>query len=80
MFTMAMGLRGQAKHQEQLPVKAVRCAALLGMLILVSIAVNALTIYADAKLRQRSSGLHACAVVAESAGPACHGPLVGLAA
>ena len=48
MFTMAIGLRGQAQREGWMPTKTVRLAALLGTLILMSIAVNALTIVADA--------------------------------
>ena len=47
MFTMAIGPRGQAQRKGWEPTKAVRLAALLGALVLMSIAVNALTIFAD---------------------------------
>ena len=55
MFTMAIGPRGQAQRKGWEPTKAVRLAALLGALILMSIAVNALTIFADSTLRHPSS-------------------------
>jgi hypothetical protein len=67
MFTMATGgLRGQAKHREWSPTKAVRLAALLGTLVLVSIAVNGLIILADGSKRARSLAAGACAPIAEN--------------
>jgi hypothetical protein len=54
MFTTAIGLRGQAKPERHIAAKPVRLAALLGALILVSVAVNALIIIADSNLRPRS--------------------------
>ena len=53
MFTMAIGLRGQTRHDGLRPTKAVRLAALLGALILTSVSVIAFTIFADRNLRQR---------------------------
>jgi hypothetical protein len=67
MFTMAIGLRGQAKHEEWVSAKVVRLTALLGTLILVSIAVNALAIFADSKVRPRHSGSQACTAIAGNA-------------
>jgi hypothetical protein len=55
MFTMANGLRGQANPKGHVPTKTTRATALLGTLILVSIAVNALIIVADGSLRQPAS-------------------------
>jgi hypothetical protein len=54
MFTTAIGLRGQAKPERHAAAKPVRLAALLGALILVSVAVNTLIVIADANLRPRS--------------------------
>ena len=51
MFTTAMGLRGQANPEERVAAKSVRLAALLGTLILVSVAVNTLVVVADSNLR-----------------------------
>jgi hypothetical protein len=65
MFTMAIGLRGQANHRELIPTKAVRLAALLGALILISVAVNAAVILADRNARTRSSAAGACAAITE---------------
>jgi hypothetical protein len=67
MFTMAMGLRGQAKQQEWAPSKALRLAALLGTLILVSVAVNALIVVADSNARARSSAAGSCSAILEKA-------------
>jgi hypothetical protein len=60
---MATGLRGQANHEEWVGAKAVRAAALLITLILISIAVNALVVFPDSSVRQRSTGSQACPVV-----------------
>ena len=65
MFTIHHGLGGHAAHLEWQPTKAMRLAALLGTLIVVSIAVNALTIHADSNLRQRSSAVGDCSAIAE---------------
>ena len=54
MFTTAIGLRGQARPERHTAAKPLRLAALLGALILVSVAVNGLIIIADTNLRQRS--------------------------
>jgi hypothetical protein len=53
MFTTAIGLRGQAKPRGRAFTKAMRSAALLGALILVSVAVNASIVIADGNLRPR---------------------------
>jgi hypothetical protein len=55
MFTTANGLRGQANPKGHVPTKTTRAAALLGALILVSIAVNAMIVVADGSLRQPAS-------------------------
>ena len=46
--------RGQAQRKASVPTKSVRLAALLGILVLMSIAVSALTIFADSNARRRS--------------------------
>jgi hypothetical protein len=46
MFTTAVGLGGRAKTKRHVPTKATRASALLGALILVSIAINGLIIVA----------------------------------
>jgi hypothetical protein len=53
MFTTAIGLRGQAKPRGRASTKAMRSAALLGALIFISVAVNALIVVADGTLRPR---------------------------
>jgi hypothetical protein len=55
MSMMAIGLRGQAQRNGSVSTKSVRLAALVGTLVLMSIAVNALTIFADSNARQPSS-------------------------
>jgi hypothetical protein len=65
MFTMASGLRGQAQREGSVPTKSVRLAALLGLLVLMSIAVNALTIFADSNARRRSSATADCSALTE---------------
>ena len=65
MFTIHPGLGGHAAHLEWQPTKPARLAALLGTLIVVSIAVNASTIFADSNHRQRSSAAGDCSVVTE---------------
>jgi hypothetical protein len=55
MFTTANGLRGKANPKGHVPAKTTRAAALLGALILASIAVNAMIVVADASLRQPAS-------------------------
>jgi len=67
MFTMAIGLRGQDRHEGWAPTKVMRLTALLGMLILVSAAVNALILLADSNPRPRSSAAEDCSGVAEKA-------------
>jgi hypothetical protein len=66
MFTMAIGHGGQAKGWG--PGKAMRAAAALVILFLVSIAVNALTILADHNLRQPSSAAGDSSVITQQAG------------
>ena len=53
MFMAAIGLRGQAKGHA--PSKTPLAAALLGILILVSVAVNGLMVVADGGLREPAS-------------------------
>jgi hypothetical protein len=65
MFTMAIGQRGQAQRKTSVPTKSVRLAALLGILVLMSIAVNALTIFADSNARRRSLATADCSAIAE---------------
>jgi hypothetical protein len=67
MFTMAIGLRGQANHEEWLRAKAARLAALLGALILISISVNTLVIFAGGNARPRPSSAQACLVITGNA-------------
>jgi hypothetical protein len=52
MFTTAVGLRGQASPDGRVARKPVRLAALLGALILTSVAVNALIVVAGSPARQ----------------------------
>jgi len=78
MFTMASGLRGQAQRERWGPTKSVRLAALLGTLVLMSIAVNALTIFADSNARQSSSTTADCSAVMEKTDRlACYDKLAG---
>jgi hypothetical protein len=78
MFTMASGLRGQAQRERWVPTKSVRLAALLGTLVLMSIAVNALTIFADSNARQSSSTTADCSAVMEKTDRlACYDKLAG---
>ena len=65
MFTIHHGLGGHAAHLEWQPTKAIRLAALLGTLIVTSIAVNATIILADSNHRQRSSAAGDCSAIAE---------------
>jgi hypothetical protein len=67
MFTMATGLRGQARHEARIPTKALRFAALLGTLILVSVAVIAMIVVADRNTRARSSAARSCSAVTQMA-------------
>ena len=46
MFTTAAGLRGQANPERWVARKSARFAALLGALVLLSVAVNALIVIA----------------------------------
>jgi hypothetical protein len=78
MFTMASGLRGQAQREGSVPAKSVRLAALLGTLVLMSIAVNALAIFADGNARQRSSATADCSAITEKIDRlACYDKLAG---
>jgi hypothetical protein len=74
MFTMALGLGRQATTEGWMPTKALRLAALLGALILVSLAINALTISADGSRRAQSSLYNGdCSLPAYKATrPVCH--------
>ena len=72
MFTMAIGLRGQANHEEWLPAKAVRLAALLGALILISLSVNALVIFAGSNARPRPSAQACLAITGNADRLACY--------
>ena len=76
MFTMAIGLKGQARHAGRMPAKAMRLAALLGALILLSVAVNALTILADGNLRPRSAAAGNSLLMASAEKLACDDKLV----
>ena len=77
MFTMASGLRGQAQREGSVPTKSVRLAALL-ILVLMSIAVNALTIFADSNARQHPSATADCSALAEKTDRlACYDKLAG---
>jgi len=78
MFTMASGLRGQAQREGSVPTKSLRLGALLGLLVLMSIAVNALIIVADSNARQRSSATADCSAVTEKADRlGCYDKLTG---
>ena len=83
MFTIHHGLSGHAAHGEWQPTKAMRLAALLGTLIVVSIAVNALTILADSGLRRASTAAEllrprgrgrAVGMLRQARSPACASP------
>lgn len=65
MFTIHNGLGGHAAHGEWQPTRAMQLAALLGTLVVVSIAVNALTILADSNLRQGTSTAPSCSAIGE---------------
>jgi hypothetical protein len=54
MVATAIGLRGQARPERHTAAKPLPLAALVGALILVSVAVNTLIVIADANLRPRS--------------------------
>jgi len=78
MFTMASGLRGQAQREGSVPAKSVRLTALLGTLVLMSIAVNALTIFADSNARQHPSATADCSALTEKTDRlACYDKLAG---
>ncbi len=67
MFTIAFGRSEQAGLEGRVSRKALRLAAVLGILILLSIAVNALTIFADGNLRHPPSAARPSAIT-ENAG------------
>jgi hypothetical protein len=76
MFTIQHGLSGHAAHTEWQSTKSMRLAGLLGAFIVMSIAVNALTILADSNLRQGTSRVTGCpAVENESERLACYDTL-----
>jgi hypothetical protein len=78
MFTMAHGLRGQTTTEGLVPAKAVRLAALLGVLVLTSVAVNALVIHADRDPPRQSSNPADCSAIGEAAARlACYDALAG---
>ena len=77
MFTMASGLRGQAQREGSVPTKSVRLAALL-ILVLMSIAVSALAIFADSNARQHPSATAECSALTEKTDRlACYDKLAG---
>ena len=51
-----------------MPRKALRIALVIGMLVLLSVAVNALTILADSNLRQNSATARDVSITAEQVG------------
>jgi hypothetical protein len=77
MFKMANGLKGQANHRGSQSTKIMRLAGLVGGLILISVAVNVLTIMADSNLRLRSSSDadHCSQPSYKAARPACRDDL-----
>jgi hypothetical protein len=78
MFTMAAGLTGQAKQGAWRATKMLRVAALVGTLILVSIAVNVLVVMADRNARARPSATGSCSAIMQSAERlACYDKLAG---
>jgi hypothetical protein len=52
MLTQTIGQDARANLTVRLPRKVIRVAALLGTLLLTSISVNALIIFADSKIWQ----------------------------
>jgi cytochrome b subunit of formate dehydrogenase len=68
-----MSIGREEKAHRQRAGKGLKMAAVLGTLVLISVAVNGLIIVADAKFRQRSAIAVDCSVMAEQvAAPACH--------
>lgn len=67
MFAMALGLRGQTTPERSSPAKAARFAVLLGALVLMSAAVNALVILAGSNFWQRSAATSDCSVITREA-------------
>lgn len=65
MFTIQHSLSGHAAHGARQPTKAMRLAALLGTLVVVGVAVNALTILAESSLRQGTSTAPSCSAIGE---------------
>ena len=76
MFTMAMGLKGQAKPETMGSQKAARLAVVVGSLILTSVAVNSAIILADRNLQAQSTPDEDCSAIAEKTGRlACYDKL-----
>jgi hypothetical protein len=72
MCTIAIGQRGLASPRGWVSKKAVRLAALLGTLVVISVTLNALIIAADSDFRRQSPAGGNCAVITKEAGwPAC---------
>jgi hypothetical protein len=65
MLTISHDIRGHAGHLQWQPTQAMRLAALLATLIVMSVAVNALTNHADSNPRQQSSAAGDCSAIAE---------------
>jgi hypothetical protein len=72
MFTIQHSVSGHAAHGEWQPTRAMRLAALLGTLVVVSVAVNALTILADSGLRRASPAADCSALADEAKRLACY--------
>jgi hypothetical protein len=68
MFTMAIGQPRRDKTERRASRKALRIALVLGILVLLSAAVNTLTIVADGGLRRQFSTVEATSIVAQKAG------------
>jgi hypothetical protein len=76
MFTVATGPERKRLTPKWMPTKDVRLAALLGALVLLSIAVNTFAIVADSKLRHPSRPERDCsATSAEAERSLCYGTL-----
>lgn len=67
MFTIQHSLSGHAAHGGWQHTKAMQLAALLGALVVVGVAVNALTILADGHLRQDTSTVPSCPAIGQAA-------------
>ena len=72
MFTIHHGLGGHAAHVEWQPTKALRVAALLGVLIGVSLTLNTLVILADSGLRRVATAADCSILADESERLACY--------